>query len=154
MDGGTNVCIAALTVSLQAWELGMDSDVLLFLMDQESCPEETIVQLNFGDHLWTLVELLEALGRLGWDVLKGTVTTEEASSLQTKVLITQPNHFNQQLQGHKVEDYDVLEEAGLVIYNCLLKDHPEFIHITEKLDLGENFSVRYSKLCRPAEVHF
>lgn len=62
MYGGTNVCIAAfLTVSLQALELDMDSSILIFLMDGDSCPELTIVQLIFGDHLWTLVELVKWL---------------------------------------------------------------------------------------------
>ncbi|XP_010907585.2 ACT domain-containing protein ACR12 [Elaeis guineensis] len=141
--------------SFKALEDDMDSDVLIFLMDRDSNIELTIVHLSFGDHLWTLIELLEALGRLGWDVIKGTVTSEEASSLQTKVLIAQPNHINQQLQGHKVEDHDVLEETGWFIYNSLLQYHPEFIHIMEELDLGEDVTVEYprKKLGADVSVH-
>ena len=59
MYGGTNVCIAALTFSLQALEDDMDSDVLIFLMDRDSNIGLTIVHLSFGDHLWTLIELVK-----------------------------------------------------------------------------------------------
>ncbi|KAG1331679.1 putative ACT domain-containing protein ACR12 [Cocos nucifera] len=43
--------------SFKALEDDMNSDILIFLMDQDSNAELTIVHLSFGDHLWALIEL-------------------------------------------------------------------------------------------------
>ncbi|KAK9122780.1 hypothetical protein Sjap_012382 [Stephania japonica] len=102
------------------------------LIDQDSDPNATIVELSFGDRLGALIDTMKALKDLGLDVAKGTVTTE-ASVLRTKFYITRLN------TGRKVEDPDMLEQIRLTIINNLLKFHPES---SEKLAMGEAFGIK------------
>ncbi|KAK6136106.1 hypothetical protein DH2020_030154 [Rehmannia glutinosa] len=69
----------------------------IVLIDQDSDPDATIVQVSFGDRLGALIDTMKALKDLGLDVLKGTVTTEN-SVTQTKFFITRRS------AGRKVED--------------------------------------------------
>ncbi|GAB2276883.1 ACT domain-containing protein acr12 [Dionaea muscipula] len=101
------------------------------LIDQDSEPDTTIVQLSFGDRLGALVDTMRALKDLGLDVAKGIVTTE-GSVKQTKFYITLNT-------GRKVEDPDMLERIRLTIINNLLKYHPES---SERLALGEAFGIK------------
>ncbi|KAL9224383.1 hypothetical protein vseg_000420 [Gypsophila vaccaria] len=112
----------------------MDSDVPMpiVLIDQDSDPESTIVQLSFGDRLGALIDTMKALKDLGLDVTKGTVTTE-GTVKQTKLFIT---HLG---SGRKVEDPDMLEKIRLTIIQNLLKYHPES---SERLAMGEAFGVK------------
>ncbi|KAK9170415.1 hypothetical protein Syun_002555 [Stephania yunnanensis] len=102
------------------------------LIDQDSDPNATIVELSFGDRLGALIDTMKALKDLGLDVAKGTVTTE-ASVLRTKFYITRLH------TGRKVEDPDMLEQIRLTIINNLLKFHPES---SEKLAMGEAFGIK------------
>ncbi|XP_073123933.1 ACT domain-containing protein ACR12 isoform X2 [Henckelia pumila] len=104
----------------------------IVLIDQDTDPDATIVQLSFGDRLGALLDTMKALKDLGLDVLKGTVTTEN-SVIQTKFFITRLS------TGRKVEDPDVLERIRLTIINNLLKFHPES---SERLAMGETFGVK------------
>ncbi|XP_073316661.1 ACT domain-containing protein ACR12-like isoform X2 [Primulina huaijiensis] len=104
----------------------------IVLIDQDTDPDATIVQLSFGDRLGALLDTMKALKDLGLDVLKGTVTTEN-SVTQTKFFITRLS------TGRKVEDPDVLERIRLTIINNLLKYHPES---SERLAMGEAFGVK------------
>ncbi|XP_075496393.1 ACT domain-containing protein ACR12-like isoform X2 [Primulina tabacum] len=104
----------------------------IVLIDQDTDPDATIVQLSFGDRLGALPDTMKALKDLGLDVLKGTVTTEN-SVTQTKFFITRLS------TGRKVEDPDVLEMIRLTIINNLLKYHPES---SERLAMGEAFGVK------------
>ncbi|KAK9696969.1 hypothetical protein RND81_08G007000 [Saponaria officinalis] len=112
----------------------MDSDVPMpiVLIDQDSDPVSTIVQLSFGDRLGALIDTMRALKELGLDVSKGTVTTE-GTVKQTKLFIT---HLG---SGRKVEDPDMLEKIRLTIIQNLLKYHPES---SERLAMGEAFGVK------------
>lgn len=103
----------------------------IVLIDQDSDPEATIVQVSFGDRLGALLDTMKALKDLGLDVMKGTVTTED-SVKQTKFFITRAT-------GRKVEDPDLLEGIRLTIINNLLKYHPES---SERLALGEVFGIK------------
>ncbi|KNA13730.1 hypothetical protein SOVF_112770 [Spinacia oleracea] len=112
-----------------------DSDpipVPVVLIDQDSDPVSTIVQLSFGDRLGALIDTMKALKVLGLDVSKGTVTTEGAVK-QTKLFITRLD------SGRKVEDPDMLEQIRLTIIDNLLKYHPES---SERLAMGEAFGVK------------
>ncbi|KAK3228492.1 hypothetical protein Dsin_000373 [Dipteronia sinensis] len=115
-------------------EQGADYDVPMpiVLIDQDSDAEATIVQLSFGDRLGALIDTMNALKDLGFDVAKGTVNTE-GSVIQTKFFITRLD------TGRKVEDPDMLEQIRLTIINNLLKYHPES---SEQLALGEAFGIK------------
>ncbi|KAL9265529.1 ACT domain-containing protein [Drosera capensis] len=114
-------------------DLDSDGDPIpVVLIDQDTEPDTTIVQVSFGDRLGALIDTMRALKDLGLDVTKGTVTTE-GSVKQTQFFITRPN------SGRKVEDPDMLERIRLTIINNLLKYHPES---SEKLALGEAFGVK------------
>jgi len=104
----------------------------IVLIDQDSEPGATIVQLSFGDRLGALLDTMKALKDLGLVVAKGTVTTED-SLIQTKFFITR------QTTGRKVEDPDLLERIRLTIINNLLKYHPES---SERLAMGEAFGIK------------
>ncbi|OMO73841.1 hypothetical protein COLO4_26829 [Corchorus olitorius] len=108
-----------------------DADPMpVVLIDQDSDPVATIVQLSFGDRLGALIDTMRALKDLGLDVAKGTVDTE-GSVKQTKFFITR-------LDGRKVEDPDILEQIRLTIISNLLKYHPES---SLQLAMGEAFGV-------------
>ncbi|KAJ3703574.1 hypothetical protein LUZ61_007279 [Rhynchospora tenuis] len=100
------------------------------LIDQDTDPDATIVQLSFGDRLGALLDTMKALKDLGLDVTKGSVTTE-ASVTKTKFFIMR--------MGRKVEDPDMLETIRLTIINNLLQYHPES---SEKLAMGEFFGIK------------
>ncbi|CAO2832717.1 unnamed protein product [Amaranthus hypochondriacus] len=102
------------------------------LIDQDSDPIATIVQVSFGDRLGALIDTMKALKDLGLDVSKGTVSTEGAVK-QTKLFITRLD------SGRKVEDPDMLEHIRLTIIDNLLKYHPES---SERLAMGEAFGVK------------
>ncbi|ONK77574.1 uncharacterized protein A4U43_C02F8020 [Asparagus officinalis] len=102
----------------------------IVLIDQDSDPSATIVQLSFGDRLGALIDTMKALKDLGLDVTKGTVSTG-ASIIETKISITR--------MGRKVENPDMLERIRLTIINNLLKYHPE---CSEKLAMGEAFGIK------------
>ncbi|KAF3321785.1 hypothetical protein FCM35_KLT14001 [Carex littledalei] len=104
--------------------------VPVVLIDQDSDPDATIVQLSFGDRLGALLDTMKALKDLGLDVTKGNVTTESAV-IQTKFYIMR--------MGRKVEDPDMLEQIRLTIINNLLEYHPES---SEKLAMGEFFGIK------------
>ncbi|GAB4855165.1 ACT domain-containing protein acr12 [Ancistrocladus abbreviatus] len=113
---------------------GLDADDVpmpVVLIDQDSEPDTTIVQLSFGDRLGALIDTMKALKDLGLDVSKGTVTTEGPVK-QTKLFINR-------LNGRKVEDPDMLERVRLTIINNLLKYHPES---SVQLAMGEAFGVK------------
>ncbi|KAK9075119.1 hypothetical protein SSX86_003438 [Deinandra increscens subsp. villosa] len=117
--------------SLGISSLDADIPTPIVLIDQDSDPAATIVQVSFGDRLGALIDTMKALKDLGLDVAKGTVTTE-GSVTQTKFFITRLS------SGRKVEDPDLLERIRLTIINNLLKYHPES---SSRLAMGEAFGI-------------
>ncbi|KAF3653716.1 ACT domain-containing protein DS12, chloroplastic [Capsicum annuum] len=121
---------------------------------------ETVVQKDARCY----ANQMKALKDLGLDVVKGTVTTQDAVK-KTKILITRlngecavdavtttcnftPNMFifisifyEKDLRdtGRKVEDPDLLENIRLTIINNLMKYHPES---SERLAMGEAFGIK------------
>ncbi|CAA2998493.1 ACT domain-containing ACR12 [Olea europaea subsp. europaea] len=120
------------SVNSSSIPLEADVPMPIVLIDQDSEPDATIVQLSFRDRLGALIDTMKALKDLGLDVLKGTVTTEN-SVIQTKFFITRL------ATGRKVEDPDLLERIRLTIINNLLKFHPES---SERLAMGEAFGIK------------
>ncbi|KAL8253396.1 hypothetical protein R6Q59_037089 [Mikania micrantha] len=118
--------------SLGISSLDADIPTPIVLIDQDSDPSATIVQVSFGDRLGALIDTMKALKDLGLDVAKGTVTTE-GSVIQTKFFITRLS------SGRKVEDPDLLERIRLTIINNLLKYHPES---SSRLAMGEAFGIQ------------
>ncbi|XP_073100075.1 ACT domain-containing protein ACR12-like isoform X2 [Elaeis guineensis] len=104
--------------------------VPMVLIDQDSDPDATIVQLSFGDRLGALVDTMKSLRDLGLDVTKGSVTTE-SSVIKRKFFIKR--------LGRKVDDPAMLEKIQLTIINNLLEYHPES---SEKLAMGEVFGIK------------
>ncbi|KAL3838188.1 hypothetical protein ACJIZ3_022779 [Penstemon smallii] len=118
-----------------SWKSDQESDYVpmpIVLIDQDSDPDATIVQLSFGDRLGALIDTMKSLKDLGLDVLKGSVTTEN-SVTKTKFHITGLG------TGRKVEDPDLLERIRLTIINNLLMYHPES---SERLAMGEAFGIK------------
>ncbi|XP_011076936.1 ACT domain-containing protein ACR12 isoform X1 [Sesamum indicum] len=120
------------SMSLKSEQENDNVPMPIVLIDQDSDPDATIVQVSFGDRLGALVDTMKALKDLGLDVLKGTVSTEN-SVTQTKFFITRL------ATGRKVEDPDLLERIRLTIINNLLKYHPES---SERLAMGEAFGIK------------
>ncbi|KAM0000234.1 putative ACT domain-containing protein ACR1-12 [Helianthus debilis subsp. tardiflorus] len=118
--------------SLGISSLDADIPTPIVLIDQDTDPSATIVQLSFGDRLGALIDTMKALKDLGLDVVKGTVTTE-GTVTQTKFFITLSS------SGRKVEDPDLLEKIRLTIINNLLKYHPES---SSRLAMGEAFGIQ------------
>lgn len=75
------------SMSLKSEQENDNVPMPIVLIDQDSDPDATIVQVSFGDRLGALVDTMKALKDLGLDVLKGTVSTEN-SVTQTKFFIT------------------------------------------------------------------
>ncbi|KAF3640875.1 ACT domain-containing protein DS12, chloroplastic [Capsicum annuum] len=104
--------------------------VVQIIQDTEC--DATAVEISFGDRLGLLIDTMKALKDLGLDVVKGTVTTQDAVK-KTKILITRLD------TGRKVEDPDLLENIRLTIINNLMKYHPES---SERLAMGEAFGIK------------
>ncbi|XP_076955119.1 ACT domain-containing protein ACR12-like isoform X1 [Bidens hawaiensis] len=119
-------------LGISSLEQDADIPTPIVLIDQNSDPSATIVQLSFGDRLGALIDTMKSLKDLGLDVAKGTVTTE-GSGTQTKFFITLLS------TGRKVEDPDLLERIRLTIINNLLKYHPES---SARLAMGEAFGIQ------------
>lgn len=109
-----------------------DVPMPIVMIDQDSDPEATVVQIGFGDRLGALIDTIRALKDLGLNVVKGTVATEGPVK-ETKLHITISS------SGRKVEDPDMLESIRLTIINNLLKYHPES---SEQLAMGEAFGIK------------
>ncbi|KAH7659740.1 ACT-like protein [Dioscorea alata] len=97
------------------------------IIDQDSDPEATIVEVTFGDRLGPLLDTMGALKNLGLNVVKANVFLD-SSGKHNKFAITKGS------TGRKVEDPELLEAIRLTIINNLLQYHPES---STKLALGE-----------------
>ncbi|KAK4410683.1 ACT domain-containing protein ACR11 [Sesamum angolense] len=84
------------------------------IIDQDSDPNATIIEITFGDRLGTLLDTMNALKNLGLNVVKGNVYLDS--------------------YGRKVDDPELLEAIRLTVINNLLEYHPVF-SLTKFLDL-------------------
>ncbi|XP_074588216.1 ACT domain-containing protein DS12, chloroplastic-like [Curcuma longa] len=101
------------------------------IIDQDSDPESTIVEITFGDRLGTLLDTMKALKNLGLNVVKANVCLD-SSGKHNKFAITTAS------TGRKIEDPELLETIRLTIINNLIEYHPES---SSQLAMGAAFGV-------------
>ncbi|OAY54524.1 ACT domain-containing protein ACR11 [Manihot esculenta] len=105
------------------------------IIDQDSDPDATVVEITFGDRLGALLDTMNALKNLGLNVLKANVFLD-SSGKHNKFAITKAD------TGRKVEDPELLEAIRLTIINNLLQYHPES---SSQLAMGVAFGVEPPK---------
>lgn len=112
-----------------------ESDTLIptpkVIIDLDSDPDATVVEITFGDRLGALLDTMNALKNLGLNVVKANVYLD-SSGKHNKFAITRAS------TGRKVQDPEMLEAIRLTIINNLLEYHPES---SAQLALGEAFGV-------------
>ncbi|KAI4330033.1 hypothetical protein MLD38_028346 [Melastoma candidum] len=99
------------------------------IIDQDSDPDATILEITFGDRLGALLDTMNALKNLGLNVVKASVYLD-SSGKHNKFAITQAD------TGRKVEEPELLEAIRLTVINNLLEYHPE---ASSQLALGVAF---------------
>ncbi|PIN10732.1 hypothetical protein CDL12_16671 [Handroanthus impetiginosus] len=103
----------------------------IVIIDQDSDPDATIVEITFGDRLGALLDTMNALKRLGLNVVKANVYLD-SSGKHNKFAITKSS------SGRKVDEPELLEAIRLTIINNLIQYHPES---SAQLALGAAFGV-------------
>ncbi|WRX27878.1 hypothetical protein QQP08_020365, partial [Theobroma cacao] len=87
------------------------------IIDQDSDPDVTLVEVTFGDRLGALLDTMNALKNLGLNVVKANVYLDSSGKHNT-FAITKAS------TGRKVEEPELLEAIRLTIINNLLEYHP------------------------------
>ncbi|KAL0875168.1 hypothetical protein Bca101_024873 [Brassica carinata] len=93
----------------------MEVPTPVVIIDQDSDPDATVVEVTFGDRLGALLDTMNALKNLGLNVVKANVYLD-SSGKHNKFAITKA--------GRKVEDPELLEAIRLTVINNLLEFHP------------------------------
>ncbi|XP_021895957.1 ACT domain-containing protein ACR11-like [Carica papaya] len=101
------------------------------IIDQDSDPDATVVEVTFGDRLGALLDTMNALKNLGLNVVKANVYLD-SSGKHNKFAITKAD------TGRKVDEPELLEAIRLTIINNLLQYHPES---SAQLAMGAAFGV-------------
>ncbi|CAL9073850.1 unnamed protein product [Musa acuminata var. zebrina] len=101
------------------------------IIDQDSDPDATIVEITFGDRLGSLLDTMKSLKNLGLNVVKANVSLD-SSGKHNKFAITRAS------TGRKVDDPELLEAIRLTIINNMLEYHPES---SSQLAMGAAFGV-------------
>ncbi|CAI8611794.1 unnamed protein product [Vicia faba] len=101
------------------------------IIDQDSDPDATVVEITFGDRLGALLDTMSALKNLGLNVVKANVYLD-SSGKHNKFSITKAD------TGRKVEDPELLEAIRLTILNNMITYHPES---SAQLALGAAFGL-------------
>ncbi|XP_010913676.1 ACT domain-containing protein DS12, chloroplastic [Elaeis guineensis] len=105
------------------------------IIDQDSDPDATIVEITFGDRLGALLDTMKALKNLGLNVNKANVYLD-SSGKHNKFAITKAS------TGRKIDDPELLEAIRLTIINNMLQYHPES---SSQLAMGATFGVEPPK---------
>jgi len=105
------------------------------IIDQDSDPDATVVEITFGDRLGALLDTMNALKNLGLNVVKANVFLDSSGKHNT-FAITKAS------TGRKVDDPELLEAIRLTIINNLLEYHPES---SSQLAMGVAFGVEPPK---------
>ncbi|XP_040995231.1 ACT domain-containing protein ACR11-like isoform X3 [Juglans microcarpa x Juglans regia] len=101
------------------------------IIDQDTDPSATIVEITFGDRLGALLDTMNALKNLGLNVVKANVFLD-SSGKHNKFAITKVD------TGRKVEDPELLEAIRLTIINNMIQYHPES---SAQLAMGVAFGI-------------
>ncbi|KAF7814508.1 ACT domain-containing protein ACR11 [Senna tora] len=111
-----------------------DTDIIptpIVLIDQDSDPDATVVEVTFGDRLGALLDTMNALKNLGLNVVKANVCLD-SSGKHNRFSITKAD------TGRKVEEPELLEAIRLTIINNMIKYHPES---SARLAMGAAFGL-------------
>ncbi|XP_051147956.1 ACT domain-containing protein DS12, chloroplastic [Andrographis paniculata] len=111
-----------------------DTDVVptpVVVIDQDSDPDATIVEITFGDRLGALLDTMNALKNLGLNVVKANVVLD-SSGKHNRFAITKAS------TGRKVDEPELLEAIRLTIINNMIEYHPES---SGQLALGAAFGL-------------
>ncbi|XP_061351503.1 ACT domain-containing protein ACR11-like [Gastrolobium bilobum] len=103
----------------------------IVIIDQDSEPDATVVEITFGDRLGALLDTMNALKNLGLNVVKANVFLD-SSGKHNKFSITKAD------TGRKVEEPELLEAIRLTIINNLIQYHPES---SSQLAMGAAFGL-------------
>lgn len=101
------------------------------IIDQDSDPDATIVEVTLGDRLGDLLDTMSALRNLGLNVVKASVCLD-SSGKHNKFAITKSS------TGRKIDDPELLEAVRLTIINNMLEYHPE---ASSQLAMGATFGI-------------
>ncbi|XP_062196097.1 ACT domain-containing protein DS12, chloroplastic-like isoform X2 [Phragmites australis] len=99
------------------------------IIDQDSDPDATIVEITLGDRLGDLLDTMSALKNLGLNVVKASVCLD-SSGKHNKFSITKSS------TGRKIDDPELLEAVRLTIINTMIQYHPE---ASSQLAMGATF---------------
>ncbi|CAD6212568.1 unnamed protein product [Miscanthus lutarioriparius] len=88
------------------------------IIDQDSDPDATIVEITLGDRLGELLDTMNALKNLGLNVVKASVCLDSTGK-HNKFSITKAS------TGRKIDDPELLEAIRLTIINNMIVYHPE-----------------------------
>ncbi|MBA0565713.1 hypothetical protein Golob_010576, partial [Gossypium lobatum] len=112
------------------------------IIDQDSDPDATVVEITFGDRLGALLDTMNALKSLGLNVTKANVYLD-SSGKHNKFCITKAS------TGRKVEEPELLEAIRLTIINNLLEFHPES---SSQLAMGATFGAEPPKVTVDVDI--
>ncbi|KAF2918771.1 aCT domain-containing protein DS12, chloroplastic [Oryza sativa Japonica Group] len=99
------------------------------IIDQDSDPDATIVEITLGDRLGDLLDTMNALKNLGLNVVKASVCLDSTGK-HIKLAITKLS------TGRKIGEPELLEAVRLTIINNMIQYHPE---ASSQLALGATF---------------
>ncbi|KAF8654983.1 hypothetical protein HU200_012022 [Digitaria exilis] len=99
------------------------------IIDQDSDPDATIVEVTLGDRLGDLLDTMNALKNLRLNVVKASVNLDSTGK-HNKFAITRASN------GRKIDDPELLEAVRLTIINNMIQYHPES---SSQLAMGATF---------------
>ncbi|XP_008342759.3 ACT domain-containing protein ACR11-like isoform X2 [Malus domestica] len=105
------------------------------IIDQDSDPDATVVEITFGDRLGALLDTMSALRNLGLNVVKANVYLD-SSGKHNKFAVTRVD------TGRKVEDPELLEAIRLTIINNLIEYHPVDVDIATHISVNDDGPTR------------
>ncbi|CAL4997706.1 unnamed protein product [Urochloa decumbens] len=100
------------------------------IIDQDSDPDATIVEVTLGDRLGDLLDTMNALKNLGLNVNKASVCLDSATGKCNTFALTKAS------TGRKIDDPELLEAVRLTIINTMIQYHPES---SSQLAMGATF---------------
>ncbi|XP_074564318.1 ACT domain-containing protein DS12, chloroplastic-like [Curcuma longa] len=101
------------------------------IIDQDSNPDATIVEIAFGDRLGALLDTMNSLRNLGLHVVKADEYLDSTGK-HHRFRVTNRS------TGRKLDDPELLETIRLTIITNMLQYHPES---SSKLAMGATFGV-------------
>lgn len=120
---------AASAAAVEDWSNTDIVPIPKVIIDQDSDPDATIVEITLGDRLGELLDTMNALKNLGLNVVKASVCLDSTGK-HNKFSITKAS------TGRKIDDPELLEAIRLTIINNMLVYHPES---SSQLAMGATF---------------